>query len=157
MLEVDNCHFLMDPQGLLVGQINGKCGNWNTRIHALEQPGQAAVRVTSMLPARIPEARHAEMLEFLNRLNANFALGYFFMIHGEGTVCFYTSVDLMDGQLTQEMLRKIFFTNLNTVDSHFPAIMSLAYGHMSANEAYQAFDDKTKSAPSARKSDITLQ
>ena len=52
----------------------------------------------------------------------------------------------MEGCLTHAMLRKVFFCNLNTVDSNFFATMALAYGHMSANDTYQALDERAKSS-----------
>ena len=157
MLEVDQFRCLTQPDGILVGQINGKHANWNIKIQVLDQPGQASIRITSLFPAKIPDNRQAEVLEFINRQNSNFAVGYFFMPHGEGNVCFYSSVELMDGHLTQEMLRKILYCNLNTVDSHFTTIMSLVYGQMTADQAYQAITEKFFPTQPQEKSDRTLQ
>lgn len=115
---------------LLRGSINGDAGTLNF-VHAVIEDGEYnAVRIYTTVPFNVPEPRRPAVAKFLTRLNEQFISSNFELDCGNGQVRYKTTLDLMDGTLTQAMLMHIFIVNLQTTNNYLQAIMGVAFGGM---------------------------
>ena len=157
ILEVDDWNYQVESEGSLIGEVNGNTGSWGCRINVLGEPGELQVRVISTIPVRVPESRRPQMAEFLMRLNVDFTIGHFFLSFDEGAIGYYTNIELMDGILTMEMFRRIFYANLQTVDADLASILSVAYGQVTPQDAYQALSENAVLDAEPVSTESTLQ
>lgn len=99
-------------------------------LATIEDGDYKAVRIYSTLPVNIPEPRRPAVAELLARLNDLIITGNFEMEFVHGDVGFKTTLDLMDGTLTQPMLMHIFWENFQRSRNGLLSIKSVALGVM---------------------------
>lgn len=136
ILAAEDWHFRQIGDAQIECDINGEAGSWMTRIAIDTNPNELGVRIISHLPVKVPAARRKEMAELMIRLNADFMLGNFFMLFSNGEIGFYIAFDPMNVELSKEMLLRHFYTNIQTTDAHLPVILAVAFGSLSAEDAY---------------------
>jgi len=73
--------------------------------------------------------------EFLTRVNFGLFIGNFEMDFSDGELRYKTAIDVQDGQLTQEMIRKLVYSNVMMMDKYLPGIMSIIYAGTAPVEA----------------------
>ncbi len=112
----------------LIGSVNGDAATFHWFVHAIEEDELNAVRIYSNLPVKVPELRRQAIAELITRINEKLGSGNFEMDYTSGQVYYKTTLDLMDGTLTQAMFMRIFMLNLSTTDQYLQAIMGVAFG-----------------------------
>ncbi len=114
----------------LIGSVNGDVATFHWFVHTIEEDELNAVRIYSNLPVKVPELRRQAIAELITRINEKLDSGNFEMFYTSGQVYFKTTLDLMDGTLTQAMLMRIFMINLSTTEQYLQTIMGVAFGGM---------------------------
>lgn len=112
----------------LAGNVNGDNGTWRWLLIAIEDDEDNIVRIYSTLPVNVPELRRSAIAELITRINESLGSGNFEMDFADGQVRVKTTLDLMDGTLTQAMLMRIFMINLSITDQNLQTIMGVAFG-----------------------------
>jgi hypothetical protein len=98
-------------------------------------PEQPLVLFYTHVQSRVPEEKRAAAAELLARLNYGMWLGNFEMDCSDGEIRYKTSLHLADGELTTEMLGTMIRANLSTIDRYLPAIMSVLWNDVAAEDA----------------------
>ena len=128
-LQNEEWPFETDPErNVLVGNVNGDNGTWRWHLVAIEDDKDTIVRIYSALPVNVPELRRPAIAELITRINESLGSGNFEMDFADGQVRVKTTLDLMDGTLTQAMLMRIFMINLSITDQNLQTIMGVAFG-----------------------------
>ena len=128
-LQNEDWKFETDPErNMLVGNVNGDNGTWRWLLIAIEDDEDNIVRIYSTLPVNVPELRRPAIAELITRINEQLGSGNFEMDYADGQVRCKTTLDLMDGTLTQAMLMRIFIINLSITDQNVHTIMGVAFG-----------------------------
>ncbi|MCS6897925.1 MAG: YbjN domain-containing protein [Nitrospira sp.] len=88
----------------------------------------------SYLPVNTPEAKMAQMAEFISRANRGLRIGNFELDYDDGEIRYKTSIDVEGGELTPKMIDNLLRANLTAMDRYFPGFMELIYGEKPAAE-----------------------
>ena len=124
--EEDNIHFRQsEDSSVLKAGFRGQNGNYDLYAQAKEEQHQALF--VSYCPTKVPSSKEREVAEFLTRANNGLILGNFEMDFEDGRVRYKTSVDLEDGHLTTNMVKRLVMTNLSMMDKYLPGLMSVIY------------------------------
>lgn len=124
----------------LIGSVNGDAATFYWFVHAIEDDELNAVRIYSNLPVKVPELRRQAIAELITRINEKLDSGNFEMDYTSGQVYYKTTLDLMDGTLTQTMLMRIFMINLSTTDQYLQTIMGVAFGGVEPGTALEMIE-----------------
>lgn len=122
-----------DGQSVLRLGCAGDNGEWTCYARIEDNPGRFLFY--SVLSAKAPDARRAVMSEFLTRVNCGLVLGNFEMDFSDGEIRYRTSAPLEGEEPSQGFFHTMVYTNLLMTDRYFPAIMSVIYAGMSAEQA----------------------
>ena len=95
----------------------------------------AILRVYATVGCHAPEQKRAVAAELLNRINWRLVVGNFEMDVADGEIRYRTTLDARGGELTDEMVECTIRTNLTTIDRFYPAIMTLLWNDLSAEDA----------------------
>lgn len=140
-LQNEDWNFESDPEhDRLVGNVNGDNGTWRWLLIAIEDDEDNIVRIYSTLPVNVPELRRPAIAELITRINESLGSGNFEMDFADGQVRCKTTLDLMDGTLTQAMLMRIFMINLSITDQNLQTIMGVAFGGVEPATALEMRD-----------------
>ena len=122
-------HFESEPDGgLIVAQIGGEQGTWHAYIQITDDDEARRVVIHAHLPARIPASTRKQVSELLTRINYDLVVGNFELGLDDGEMLFKTSVDLVDGQLTQAMFERMYQLNCQVMNEHYGQIWSVGFG-----------------------------
>lgn len=131
--------FELDEENHLVRSgINGDNGEWKIVISPSDE--DEVCLMLSIFPQRCPEHRRVACAELLARINYGMLVGGFEMDFKTGRINFKTSHPFAKGQLDTELLSRVVGFNLNCMDKHLPAIMSVMYAGTSPKKALAALE-----------------
>lgn len=111
----------------LRGAVNGENVTLTWVVHAVENEDINSLRVYTMLPLSIPDARRPAIAELLTRINNQIANGNFDLDFSDGELRYCAGLDVMDGVLTRAMFARLFMLGLQASDYYFPTIMGVVY------------------------------
>lgn len=114
--------------------VTGQSGKWV--FYSFAAPDGVIV-VSSVLDVFVPEPRRPETALLTTFVNYRLRVGAFTLDLSDGEVSFRIGIDVEGGRLTPTMFRNLLQTNLSTMDHWFPTIMSVAYGNVAAEVAYE--------------------
>lgn len=131
-------HPLGEPNKVFAFGCAGEASNYQCVIRV--QPNQFSMVAGCAL--RIPKEQRVRVAEFIARVNFSIVLGHFDLDFSDGELRFRI-VQLIDSGLADHPMKivKIFGFALQTIDTHFPAIMNLTYGGMSPEQAALSCDN----------------
>ena len=122
-------HYDSDAEGgLIVAQISGDDGRWSVYVQITDDEDARRVVIHGRLPARIPESNRVKSAEMLARVNYELIVGNFELNLEDGEVMFKTTLDLADGQLTQEMFERAYQLNAQCVNEYYGQILRVGFG-----------------------------
>ena len=117
----------------------GEHGTWicNAKLCVESQPGVESQRFVfySHMGMNIPPLYRPAVNEYLMRVNYTLTLGNFEMDMDTGDVRFRTSIEILDRELTVDMMRSLAYANVNTIDRYFPGLLSVVHGGLSPEAA----------------------
>lgn len=111
----------------------GENGEWTCYAQVKENPGRFLFY--SVVSVKAMEARRQVMAEFITRANYGMVLGNFEMDFSDGEIRYKTSAYLEEFAPTRDFFHTLVYTNLLMTDKYLPAIMSVIYAGMTAEQA----------------------
>ncbi|NER82917.1 MAG: YbjN domain-containing protein, partial [Leptolyngbya sp. SIO1D8] len=132
---------LSDPSILQLA-FQGNAGRWI----CLTQSNDAAEQVVfySICPITVPETQYGPMLELLMRANEGLVIGNFELDFSKGEIRYKTSLDVEGDRLTPALMRRIVYSNVQTLDTYLPAIISVLSGDFSPTDAIAHIEQEEK-------------
>lgn len=118
----------------------GKSGNWTCYAHSLDDSRRFIF--LSVMESSVPEDRRLAIAEFLTRANYALFLGSFELDFSDGEVRYKTAMAVEDGELTQEMIKTMVYTNVMSMDRYLPGIMSVIYSGACPADALAQIEQK---------------
>jgi hypothetical protein len=125
--------FLPVQESILQMGFKGQNGSFACYAQALDEYQRFSYH--TVMESNVPEEKRLAVAEFVTRVNFGLFLGNFEMDFSDGELRFKTSIDVEDGELTQEMIRKLVYSNVMMMDKYLPGIMSIIYAGTSPAEA----------------------
>ena len=116
----------------------GKNGQWNCYTQARE--AQQQFLFYSICPKQIPEAKRMEIAEFITRANYGLIIGNFELDFSDGEVRYKTAIDIRDGELSTETIKKLVYTNVAVMDAYLPGIIDIIENNISPDEAIKKIE-----------------
>lgn len=113
----------------------GEHGNWRIIIDVSESEVERRVLIYSVYPVRVPPARRATAADFVVRASYGMKLANIELDMGDGEVRVKTALDMVGGQLRDDVLERLLLMNVFTANRYLALLLSVAYGGMSAEEA----------------------
>jgi hypothetical protein len=111
----------------------GDNGRWSCYAEAREEFEQFAFY--SVCPVNAPADRRPAVTEFLTRANSGLLIGNFEIDLADGEICYKTSLDVGDAELTPALVKNAVYMNVLMMDQYLPGIMAVLYGEISPREA----------------------
>jgi hypothetical protein len=105
----------------------GEIGTY--RVYASVDIDGSLFQVFGYSPVRIPEGSRPAVAETIVRANHGLKLGKFEMNYDGGEVHFQVAQILLDDNLEDEMICRLFVTTLAMLNTYLPAILSVIYGN----------------------------
>ncbi len=112
-----------------------KEGSWNFVVLVDEET--KVVTFYSVLDTLTPEDKRLEMAQFITRANFGLRVGKFELDWEDGIVRFQSGLILEDTELTEALIRRHCYNNVNTMTQYFSGIMKVMYGGHTPEEAIQ--------------------
>lgn len=113
--------------------------SWDCAVLIDDEDERLVFYSTMLEPAK--KGRRAAVMEFLTRANFALPVGNFELDLDDGEVCFKTSLDLEDVELTDAMCRNLIDTNLMVTGVYYDALQSVMKGKAEPAEAIAAVED----------------
>lgn len=132
----------------------GEHGNWPVfcRIQG------TILLFLSVLPVRVPANKQLDVLDYLNRINWEIAVGNFEMEPSDGEVRFRTSIDCADGEMTLRMIAVLLYRNLMICDRYLPGLFQILVTNMHPCDALRVSErTEQDEAPDAGDLDALLR
>ena len=127
-------------EGVLVFRFEDELGHqWGCLAIAHEDAEQLAFY--SVILTQVPEARRAEVTNFIMRTNYGMQVGNFEMDLDDGEIRFKTSVDVENAELTNALSDNLVSLNLMITGTYFDGLMSVITGEKRALEVVGVLDD----------------
>ena len=104
----------------------GENGRWVCFARSKEAEHQ--LLFYSVCPVNAPDAKRGIVAEFITRANYGLAIGNFEMDYEDGEIRFKTSLAVGASEFDEELIRRLVFVNVYTMDQYLPGIMSVIYG-----------------------------
>jgi hypothetical protein len=82
-----------------------------------------------------PPDRRQAITEFLTRANSGLLIGNFEINLDDGEICYKTSLDVSDAELSPALVKNVVYMNVLMMDRYLPGIMAVLYGEVSPAEA----------------------
>ncbi|MCE7870878.1 hypothetical protein DYH09_10920 [bacterium CPR1] len=134
-LERDGWPYEME-EGALRLRYSGKHGYYSVSVEErLEERRGYQVVIDSFCPVNIPPERRLVAVEFLGRANFSVSLGQFELISERGEIRYRTSLDVFDGELSDNLFRPLLYTNIHRMDFFLPGLLAVLYGRTTPREA----------------------
>ena len=122
----------------------GQHGRWGCLARADEEKELALFY--SYCPIKVPEAKRAELAEFITRANYGLYIGNFELDYNDGEVRYKTSIDVEgNAVLVQEpdettplgfaLMKRLVYDNVGVMDKYMPGIMAVVYGSATPAQA----------------------
>lgn len=144
----DDERFLISPveehDGYEVEYV-GKGSEWRTGVYIEDEPDKHKIVVYSLLGISIPLAMRSQLAELITRINFDKDEGestYLAMNMDDGELVIFTSLLLMDGELTGAMLEKMLSSNLMVIEGYTSAIMKVIYCDVTPSAAMKTIHDE---------------
>lgn len=113
--------------GVILVEMTSEVGSWKMHIQVTETEDVRLVVIHSELPALIPVDSRSKVAELLTRINYGLVVGNFELGLEDGVVLFKTTLDLVDGDLTRAMFKRMFDLNGQTFNEFFAKILGLGF------------------------------
>lgn len=128
---------LQDSNVFLFG-ITGKNGQFQCVIDLGENEQELAVY--SICSVKVSEDKRPQTSELLNIFNYYLFAGNFEMDHLDGEIRFRTAMHLFGLELTEAFIEEFIMSNIVIIDQYLPAIIGLAFGGLTINQALMKVD-----------------
>ena len=115
--------------------VEGKNGRFDGYTIVTEEERQIAVY--SVSPVKVPDYKRYNMATFITLLNYGTVVGNFEMNFQDGELRYKTSLDAEDAALNPALIKHLIYTSVTTMDDYLPGILSVIYGNISPEEAFQ--------------------
>lgn len=102
-------------------------------------PAQFAFYLAYLMP--IPVAQFASVVALISRINNELIIGNFEADYDALTIRFKTSIDYSQTVLSEQLVRNMLLTAIETVEQLSPAITAVASGQQAVMPAYQTIFD----------------
>ena len=140
LCEQDNLPLIQVTKSSFVGYIGGQNGKWQV----VTEVDESIIKVNSILPVAISEAKWVYIHEFLRWANNRLSIGHFDLDVEPDEVRFKTSLDVADGALTLGMFRSLMYRNLHTTDRHLKGLLQILIADKTPAEAARALIESTE-------------
>ena len=94
------------------------------------------------LPFAVPEERRMAVMEYLTRVNYRIFLAKFEFDLSDGELRAVCAVITEDATLSLEMVQRMRRDAHGVMETYVPGILSIVYGHRTAQDAWQALLDR---------------
>ena len=128
----------IEQQPVLQMAFQGESGKWTCYARAREEQQQFVFY--SVCPVNAPENKRPALAEFIARANYGMMIGNFELDFIDGEIRYKTSIDVGNDTLTQERMKQVVYTNVMTMDTYQPAIMSVIYSDVSPEDAIKQIE-----------------
>jgi hypothetical protein len=91
--------------------------------------------VYSYMRYKILPKKRQNIAEYLTRANFELTCGNFEMNFSDGEVRYRTSINIEDGNLTNDMIAQLLYGNIESMDRYYPGIMSIVNSEISPEDA----------------------
>jgi hypothetical protein len=118
--------------------VSGKNGKW--RCHAQAREEQSQFLFYSICETAVPEAKRAEIAEFVNRANYDLVIGNFEMSFRGGEIRYRTSIDVEGDRLNQPLIKNVVYANVVMMDRYLPGILAIINGDVTPETAIQMIE-----------------
>jgi hypothetical protein len=119
---------------LLETRFEGRHGRWSCYARVDEENGIVAVH--SVCPVIIPDEKLPTMVEFVNLVNVDMAVGNMEVDPDSGSLSVRTSVALGESPLAPEMARNLLVLNVVALDRFMPGILTILGSDQNAEDAF---------------------
>ena len=117
----------------------GENGEWTFLAKVIENPSHLVFY--SLCPVNVPPKKRLEMAEFLTKVNYGFVVGNFEMDYEDGEVRYKTyGIDGDNNPLDSEIIAKLIYVNVMTMDKYLPGIMSVLYANLPINQIIEQLE-----------------
>ncbi len=117
---------------------SGKNGYYSVAVEErLEERRGYQVVIDSFCPVNIPPDRRLLAVEFLGRANFSVSLGHFELMSERGEIRYRTTLDVFDGELSDNLFRPLLYTNIHRMDHYLPGLLAVLYGHTTPRQAME--------------------
>lgn len=136
-LERDGWPYELD-EGHVRLRYSGKNGYYSVAVEErLEERRGYQVIIDSFCPVNIPPERRLIAVEFLGRANFSVSLGHFDLISERGEIRYRTTLDVFDGELSDNLFRPLLYTNIHRMDHYLPGLLAVLYGRTTPRQAME--------------------
>ena len=115
-------------------RFSGNNGDYNMFAQASQEPGH--VTVFTYCPVKMPEDRHAQVADYLNRVNYGLVLGCIEMDPADGQVRSRSSAPVEPGEPGPEVHGPLFDSSFYLVENWLPGLLRVAFGSEDPSTAY---------------------
>ena len=115
--------------------VEGKNGRFD--CYTVVREAERQIAVYSICPVKVPDYKRYNMAAFITMLNYGTVVGNFELNLHDGEVRYKTSLDAEDAALTPAFIKHLIYTSITTMDDYLPGILSVIYGNISPEEAFQ--------------------
>lgn len=117
---------------------SGKNGYYSVSVEERQEEGRGyQVVIDSFSPVNIPPQRRLAAVEFLGRANFSVTLGHFELMSERGEIRYRTSLDVFDGELSDNLFRPLLYTNIHRMDHYLPGLLAVLYGRTTPRQAIE--------------------
>lgn len=127
----------------------GDCADWRVIVDTAESATTRRVLIYSIFPFRVPAARRAAVAEFMARSNYELSLGNFELDAKDGECRFRTSADVVDGEMTGAIIKRLLDVNLYVSEHTLPTLLGVAFGTAEVAGERVGHPDGNKAASAA--------
>lgn len=136
-----------DTEPYLRMSFAGDDGTWTCIAQAREEDQQFLFY--SVAPLKVPVERRLAAAEFIARANYGMIIGNFELDFSDGEIRYKTSVDVEGSELNHELVKRLVYPNVLTMDRYLKGLLKLAFGNLSAAEAVAFVEDPQPAAEAA--------
>lgn len=117
----------------------GDNGEWTFLAKVIENPSHLVFY--SLCPVNVPPKKRLAMAEFLTKVNYGFVVGNFEMDYQDGEVRYKTyGIDGENNPLDSEIIAKLIYVNVMTMDKYLPGIMSVVFANIPIDQIVQQIE-----------------
>jgi len=120
---------------------NGDKGTWYCVAWGREE--QSEFVFYSIYGQKVPSERRNAVGELVNRINYGMFIGNFEFDYDDGEVRYKTSVDVEEGELTQNLIRPVVFLNLNSMNKYLPAFQAVVNDNVEPSTALEQITESS--------------
>ena len=136
-------------------EFNSRCKSGRLSSIIYTEDEDSLVACFTSCPQHIPSDRISAMSEFITMVNWKLHVGLLSMDVKTGVMQSYTSLRLGHIELDHDTVKNLFFQSLATMDIYMPAILAIAFGNKTPQEAMGMLYTDSKPAQDEPDSDQT--